>query len=89
MSQVTFSSLPFTVQQLPYNGKRIFIKFYNKCIQLGMSKLAAYRIAWSAVRKKYYRSDDRWLPFTDANEYDTTSSESDDSSASNDMHGFV
>ncbi|AHH82627.1 ChaB2 [Buzura suppressaria nucleopolyhedrovirus] len=81
---LTLQNLPQSVTHLPYHGKRIFIKFYNKSIDLDISPMGAYRIAWSAVRKKYYKHNSVWVPYANANDYDTTSSEDDIGAISDD-----
>nr|QDE14918.1 ac60 [Lymantria dispar multiple nucleopolyhedrovirus] len=67
--------LPTSTRALPYNGKRIYLKFYNKSIKMRHSPTAADAIAWTAVKRKYYCHDGEWLPFADANDYDTTTTE--------------
>ncbi|AWW14402.1 ChaB2 [Hyposidra talaca nucleopolyhedrovirus] len=81
---LTLQNLPQSVAHLPHHGKRIFLKFYNKSIDLDISPMGAYRIAWSAVRRKYYKRDGVWVPYANANDYDTTSSEDDNDPIGND-----
>ncbi|AAC70247.1 LdOrf-62 peptide [Lymantria dispar multiple nucleopolyhedrovirus] len=72
--------LPTSTRALPYNGKRIYLKFYNKSIKMRNSPTTADAIAWTAVKRKYYCDRGEWLPFADANDYDTTTTEEEDSS---------
>nr|AJR20337.1 ChaB-2 [Lymantria dispar multiple nucleopolyhedrovirus]AQQ80084.1 ChaB-2 [Lymantria dispar multiple nucleopolyhedrovirus] len=67
--------LPTSTRALPYNGKRIYLKFYNKSIKMRNSPTTADAIAWTAVKRKYYCDRGEWLPFADANDYDTTTTE--------------
>ncbi|QYC92759.1 ChaB-2 [Trabala vishnou gigantina nucleopolyhedrovirus] len=74
--EVSITNLPISTQNLPYNGKRIFLKFYIKSLNMGISKEDSITIAWSAVQRKYYLSNDgQWLAYSDANCYDTTDDE--------------
>ncbi|AGR56800.1 Chab-2 [Hemileuca sp. nucleopolyhedrovirus] len=80
---ITFSDLPKSTLSLPYHGKRIFLKFYTKSIQLCMSKKAASRIAWKAVKRKYYKTPNgTWKPYDDSNSFDTTCTSSDNNTCS-------
>nr|AMO27734.1 ChaB-like peptide [Lymantria dispar multiple nucleopolyhedrovirus] len=74
--------LPTSTRALPYNGKRIYLKFYNKSIKMRHSPTAADAIAWTAVKRKYYCHDGEWLPFADANDYDTTTTEEEEEDSS-------
>ncbi|ADD73768.1 ORF59 [Lymantria xylina nucleopolyhedrovirus] len=80
MSFASVLDLPSSTRALPYNGKRIYLKFYNKSIKMRNSPSVADAIAWTAVKRKYYCDAGEWLPFADANDYDTTPTE--DSSSS-------
>lgn len=69
-------------QSLPYHAKRIYIKFYERAKQIYGSDKIACRVAWSAVKRKYYQlRNGKWVPYADDNDFDTTTtdSESDDS----------
>ncbi|QWO71583.1 ChaB2 [Orgyia pseudotsugata single capsid nuclopolyhedrovirus] len=77
MQSITISDLPRLTHTLPFHGRRIFLKFYNRGMRMGLSKQAANRVAWVAVKKKYYKIDGCWLPYADDNYFDTTSSDSD------------
>nr|AOW42879.1 ChaB2 [Lymantria dispar multiple nucleopolyhedrovirus] len=73
--------LPTSTRALPYNGKRIYLKFYNKSIKMRNSPTTADAIAWTAVKRKYYCDRGEWLPFADANDYDTTTTEEEEDSS--------
>nr|ANS70945.1 ChaB domain protein 2 [Lymantria dispar multiple nucleopolyhedrovirus] len=71
--------LPHSTRALPYNGKRIYLKFYNNSIKMGHSPSTANVIAWTAVERKYYCDQKgEWKAFRDANDYDTTTTDDDD-----------
>ncbi|ABI13844.1 hypothetical protein AGNV_102 [Anticarsia gemmatalis nucleopolyhedrovirus] len=74
--------LPDSLHNLPYNGKRIFNKFYDRSLQKFNSAEIATKLAVCAVRKKYMLIDGRWQARPDANDSDTTSSSSSCSSSS-------
>ena len=69
------SDLPASTRVLPYQGKRIFMKFYNRSYEKYQNDVTASIIAWEAVKRKYIKVDDEWIPRCDANEYDTTTTE--------------
>jgi cation transport regulator ChaB len=66
--------LPKHYNILPYNGKRIFKKFYNRSLEIYKSEKIALKLANCAVRKKYMYLNNTWYVRPDANESDTTSS---------------
>ncbi|ABL75996.1 Mv-ORF44 peptide [Maruca vitrata nucleopolyhedrovirus] len=70
--------LPKYYQNLPYNGKRIFEKFYDRSLKKYKSTQIATKLACCAVRKKYMFIDGKWQPRIDANNSDTTSTEDTD-----------
>ncbi|AJD09251.1 hypothetical protein [Condylorrhiza vestigialis mutiple nucleopolyhedrovirus] len=74
--------LPDTLHNLPYNGKRIFNKFYDRSLHKFKSTKVATKLAVCAVRKKYMLINGRWQVRPDANNSDTTSSSSSCSSSS-------
>ncbi|AOT85550.1 cyun92 [Cyclophragma undans nucleopolyhedrovirus] len=74
--------LPKCYYNLPYNGKRIFEKFYERSLQKYKSKQVARQLACCAVRKKYIYINNRWHARSDANKSDTTSTEEEESSSS-------
>ncbi|AKN80573.1 Cation transporter protein A [Perigonia lusca single nucleopolyhedrovirus] len=76
--------LPKSTQHLPYNGKRIFLKFYNRGLKMTRSDVHATQLAWIAVKRKYYKHNGQWVPYADDNEFDTTTTdESDNDDESN------
>ncbi|USC25908.1 hypothetical protein [Palpita vitrealis nucleopolyhedrovirus] len=76
--------VPKCYQNLPYNGKRIFKKFYDRALQKYKSTQIAYKLACCAVRKKYMFIDGKWQTRLDANNSDTTSNSSDTEYSSTD-----
>ncbi|UZE89766.1 ChaB2 [Parapoynx stagnalis nucleopolyhedrovirus] len=72
--------LPKNYNNLPYNGKRIFEKFYNRSLEIYKSKKIALKLANCAVRKKYMYLNNIWYVRPDANDTDTTSSSESDNS---------
>lgn len=66
--------LPDKLRNLPYNGKRIFYKFYERSLHKFNSAKIATKLAVCAVGKKYTFVDGQWRPRPDANDADTTSS---------------
>jgi hypothetical protein len=74
--------LPDSLHNLPYNGKRIFNKFYTRSLHKFNSTRIATKLAVCAVRKKYMLVNGRWQARPDANNTDTTSSSSSSSSSS-------
>ncbi|AIZ48662.1 asb105 [Agrotis segetum nucleopolyhedrovirus B] len=71
----SITELPASTQVLPFEGKRIYMKFFNRAYEKYHSDAAAARIAWQAVKRKYTKVNDEWVPRRDANEYDTTTTE--------------
>ncbi|ACO53481.1 chaB [Euproctis pseudoconspersa nucleopolyhedrovirus] len=81
MSDNIYNNLPPSTRRLPFHAKRIFLKFYTKSLSMRMSKEDAIKIAWSAVKRKYYKNNNRqWVAYVDDNEFDTTTSDDDDES---------
>ncbi|ACI47471.1 unknown [Spodoptera litura nucleopolyhedrovirus II] len=72
------SELPASTRVLPIEGKRIYMKFFNRAYEKYRSDATAAQIAWQAVKRKYIKVDGVWVPRSDANEYDTTTTEEDD-----------
>ncbi|QNV47826.1 ac60-like protein [Alphabaculovirus altersperidaniae] len=67
--------LPASTRVLPYQGKRIYMKFFNRAYEKYRSDITAAQIAWQAVKRKYIKVDGTWIPRCEANEYDTTTTE--------------
>ncbi|QEI03471.1 hypothetical protein [Spodoptera cosmioides nucleopolyhedrovirus] len=73
------SELPASTRVLPIEGKRIYMKFFNRAYEKYRSDATAAQIAWQAVKRKYIKvGGGEWVPRSDANEYDTTTTEEDD-----------
>lgn len=68
--------VPKRFQNLPYNGKRIFKKFYDRSLKKFKSDSVALKLAYCAVRKKYFCVNGKWKVRPDANDTDTTSIDS-------------
>ncbi|AUV65374.1 ChaB-like [Alphabaculovirus myunipunctae] len=71
----SITSLPTSTHNLPYNGKRIYLKFFNRAYEKYGNEATAAKIAWQAVKRKYYKRNDEWIVRADANEYDTTTTD--------------
>lgn len=57
------------------------MKAFNNALKTYDTEEAAYRVAWAAVKRKYYKNKNgRWVSYANANSYDTTSSSKSDSS---------
>ncbi|AJD80741.1 hypothetical protein [Pseudoplusia includens SNPV IE] len=77
------TELPASTYSLPYNGKRIFLKFFNRAYIKTKSEPISFKIAWQAVKRKYvHNKDGEWVARKDANDYDTTDTSSTDESTS-------
>lgn len=67
----TNADLPSAVRQhLPAHAQDIFRSAYNNAwehykFEGDRREEAAHRIAWAAVKKKYRKVEDRWLPKDD------------------------
>nr|QED40158.1 hypothetical protein [Spodoptera frugiperda multiple nucleopolyhedrovirus] len=70
--------LPVSTRVLPVEGKRIYMKFFNRAYEKYHSDITAAQIAWQAVKRKYVKVNGEWIPRCDANEYDTTTTEDED-----------
>jgi cation transport regulator ChaB len=77
------TELPPSTRNLPYHGKRIFMKFFNRALKKYNSDKEATKVAWQAVKRKYYKHNDQWLSRPDANDEDTTTTSSDSYSSDN------
>nr|WRQ96853.1 ChaB-Like [Mamestra configurata nucleopolyhedrovirus B]WRQ97014.1 macoB127 [Mamestra configurata nucleopolyhedrovirus B] len=71
----SISGLPTSTQKLPYNGKIIYMKFFNRAYEKYHSDATADKLAWQAVRRKYVKHNHTWVPRVDANSYDTTTTD--------------
>ncbi len=72
MPYKTIKDLPDNVQMLPKGAKEIFLKVFNNAWQQykdpekrlpgSTQEEAAFRVAWSAVKKSYEKNaNDRWV----------------------------
>lgn len=55
------SELPEQVKSLPEGAKRIWMRTFNNAYSRLKNELAAIKIAWSAVKKKYHKVNDKWV----------------------------
>lgn len=78
------SDLPASTRALPYHGKRIFRKSFNEAYERHGNEQTAFRVAWAAVHRKYEKRNGRWKARPDANEYDTTTTDTTDTSTEED-----
>ena len=68
MPYVTTSDLPPAVQRLPPHAQEIFLSAFNNAWDsygsrgLHEQEEIAFRVAWAAVKKRYHKQGDRWLP---------------------------
>lgn len=54
------SDLPKTVKELPTQAKKLFIKVFNSVYEK-YGEERAFKIAWSAVKEKYKKKDNKWV----------------------------
>jgi hypothetical protein len=66
---------------LPYHGKRIYKKVYNRSLQLYKSEQIANQLACYAVKKKYINKNGVWHTRVNANDTDTTTDNSSNTSS--------
>ena len=68
MPYVTTSDLPPAVRRLPSHAQEIFLSAFNNAwdtyAERGpqQQEETAFRVAWAAVKKRYRKQGDRWLP---------------------------
>ena len=68
MPYVTTSDLPLAVRRLPPHAQEIFLVAFNNAwdtyAERGpqQQEETAFRVAWAAVKKRYRKQGDRWLP---------------------------
>ena len=54
--------LPESVRHvLPAAARTIFRKAFNNAFERYKDEITAFRVAWSAVKKKYEKVGDRWV----------------------------
>jgi cation transport regulator ChaB len=78
----SITDLPTSTHNLPYNGKRIYLKFFNRAYEKSHSDVTASKVAWQAVKRKYTKRNNEWVARKDANKYDTTTTSSSDTDGS-------
>jgi len=66
MPYATREALPDRVRlHLPEHAQEIFVSAFNNALEEYGSEATAFRVAWSAVKKKYRKHGDRWVPRDD------------------------
>jgi cation transport regulator len=64
----TTSDLPPAVRRLPPHAKKIFLSAFNSAWQSYAGRgpqeqeQTAFRIAWAAVKKRYRKQGETWVP---------------------------
>lgn len=64
----TISDLPPAVRRLPPHAREIFLSAFNSAWQsyadrgLHEQEETAFRVAWAAVKKRYRKQGDIWVP---------------------------
>jgi cation transport regulator len=59
----TIDDLPPAVRHLPAHAQEIFrAAFNNAWDEYGGDEERAFRVAWAAVKKRYRKRGDRWVP---------------------------
>ena len=61
MPYSNISDLPKQVKGLPLKAKKIFLKAFNTAYARTRDEELAFKIAWSAVKKKYKKKGDKWV----------------------------
>ena len=64
MPYATNEDLPASVRShLPEHAQEIFREaFNNSWTEFGGDEVRSFRIAWSAVKRKYEKAGDQWVP---------------------------
>lgn len=68
MPYAALSDLPPAIRQLPRHAQEIFRAAFNAAWQTSADRGAeaqeeiAHRVAWAAVKKRYRKSGERWVP---------------------------
>lgn len=56
------SDLPDSVKDhLPHHAQEIFFKAFNSANEEYKEEETAFKVAWSAVKKKYKKNEDTWV----------------------------
>ena len=58
----TNDDLPPAVQRLPPHAQDIFREAFNHAWDSYRQEETAFRVAWAAVKKRYHKIGDHWLP---------------------------
>ncbi|MBU1111779.1 MAG: ChaB family protein [archaeon] len=63
MPYKTVTDLPDSVKDnLPKHAQKIFLEAFNHAYeQYKGDEIIAFKVAWSAVKKKYVKKDDKWV----------------------------
>ncbi len=68
MPYAATSDLPPAVRRLPPHAQEIFLSAFNSAWDSYAGRgpheqeETAFRIAWAAVKKRYHKQDDDWVP---------------------------
>ena len=68
MPYTTTSDLPPATRRLPSHAREIFLAAFNNAWQSYADRGApkqeeiAFRVAWAAIRKRYHKQGDTWVP---------------------------
>ncbi|MGA7866513.1 MAG: ChaB family protein [Stellaceae bacterium] len=68
MPYVTTLDLPPVVRRLPPHAQEIFLSAFNSAWQSYADRgpheqeETAFRVAWAAVKKRYRKRDETWVP---------------------------
>lgn len=68
MPYVTTSDLPPAARRLPPQAQEIFLSAFNSAWQSYADRSAreqeeiAFRVAWAAVKKRYRKQGEMWVP---------------------------
>ena len=63
MPYTTVDDLPPAVRHLPLHAKEIFLAAFNSAWdEYGGEEETSFRVAWAAVKKRYRKRGDAWVP---------------------------
>jgi cation transport regulator len=63
MPYPTREALPDSVRNhLPAHAQDIFVGAFNSALDEYGDEQRAFRVAWAAVKRKYRKAGDRWVP---------------------------
>lgn len=69
MPYASVDKLPASIQaHLPFHAQEIYLAAFNNAWEeyqvgsLRQREQTAHRVAWAAVKHKYFKDDDTWVP---------------------------